>query len=201
MSKKYVIEIKPEYEDTTRGIMVLGARDSNLYMDALAVEDMEELTADYINEHYGSLQDDAYQRGLEDGKQTAVGAAELREKLEYQKGFEDGKAIHEKGCEGCKYGGTPQGDSQCFNCSNYYKSNWTAKDDKIVVGDEVERYINGKLDSKGIYLGDTDEEGDYWNCLFWTGACYVTLGYPKHQFKKTGRHFDIASILEEMRND
>lgn len=73
-------------------------------------------------------------------------------------------------------------------------------DDKIVVGDEVERYINGKLDSKGIYLGDTDEEGDYWNCLFWTGAVFTTLAYPKHQFKRTGNHFDIASILKEMQS-
>lgn len=46
----------------------------------------------------------------------------------YQRGLEDGKAVHEKGCEGCKYSGTPQGDSPCFNCSNYYQNNWTAKD-------------------------------------------------------------------------
>ena len=46
----------------------------------------------------------------------------------YQKGLEDGKAVSDKGCEGCKYSGTPQGDSPCFNCSNYYQNNWTAKD-------------------------------------------------------------------------
>lgn len=46
----------------------------------------------------------------------------------YQRGLEDGKAVHEKGCEGCKYSGTLQGDFPCFNCSNYYQNNWTAKD-------------------------------------------------------------------------
>lgn len=46
----------------------------------------------------------------------------------YQRGLEDGKAVNDKGCEGCKYSGTPQGDFPCFNCSNYYQNNWTAKD-------------------------------------------------------------------------
>lgn len=46
----------------------------------------------------------------------------------YQRGLEDGKAVNDKECEGCKYSGTPQGDSPCFNCSNYYQNNWTAKD-------------------------------------------------------------------------
>jgi hypothetical protein len=27
----------------------------------------------------------------------------------------------------------------------------------------------------------------------------ITLAYPKEQFKKTGKHYDIASILEAMR--
>jgi hypothetical protein len=74
-------------------------------------------------------------------------------------------------------------------------------EDEIKVGDIVERYIDGKFDSKGIYLNDADEKGAYWNCLFWTGACFVTLGYPKNQFKKTDRHFDIEKILEEMKHD
>ena len=172
---KYIIEIKPEYEDSFKGLMILGAKDSNLFVDTLAVENLEELTSDYINEHFGDLQDTAYQRGLEDGKWKA-----------------------EDGCTGCMWEGNPY--DACEQCCNAYKNLWTAKDDKIEVGDEVERYINGKLASKGIYLEDTDEEGDYWNCLFWTGAVFTTLAYPKHQFKRTGRHFDIASILKEMQS-
>ena len=85
MSKKYVIEINPEYEDATKGVMVLGARESNLYVDTLSIEDLEELNSDYINEHYGELQDEAYQRGINDGsldvKQRVEGA--------YQRGLDD----------------------------------------------------------------------------------------------------------------
>lgn len=167
MSKKYIITIKSEYEDTTRGIMVLGARDSNLFVDTVTLDDLEELNSDYINEHFGDLQDTAY-----------------------QKGFEDGKAVHDKGCEGCKYSGTPQGDSPCFNCSNYYTNNWTAKDDKIEVGDEVE-----VLNSGSKYL------------IAWIagtsicGFAYdgVTCHLQPSDVRKTGRHFDIASILKGMR--
>ena len=32
-----------------------------------------------------------------------------------------------------------------------------------------------------------------------TGAVLMTFAYPKGQFKKTGKHYDIASILEAMR--
>ena len=68
--------------------------------------------------------------------------------------------------------------------------------DRIEVGDVVERYIDGKLDSKGIYL---EEDDGYWRCLFNTGAVLMTFAYPKGQFKKTGKHYDIQSILEAMR--
>jgi hypothetical protein len=44
------------------------------------VDDLEELNSDYINEHYGELQDEAY-----------------------LKGFKDGKNNVENGCDGCKY--------------------------------------------------------------------------------------------------
>jgi hypothetical protein len=177
MSKKYVIEIKPEYEDTTKGVMVLGARESNLYVDTLSIEDLEELNSDYINEHFGELQDEAYQRGLEDGKWKA-----------------------EDGCDGCKYYEDTSLTNPCSECTRAWKDHYTPAphSDRIEVGDIVERYVDGKLDSKGIYL---QEDGGYWRCLFYTGAIFMTFAYPKGQFKKTGKHYDIASILEAMRND
>lgn len=142
-----------------------------------SIDDLEELNADYINEHFSDLQDEAY-----------------------KKGFEDGKAVNDKGCEGCKWEGDASTYSPCERCCNCYHNEWAAKDDKIEVGDIVERYLDGKLDSTGLYLGDADENGDYWNCLFWTGVCFVTLGYPKNQLKKTDKHCDISSILKEMQS-
>ena len=111
----------------------------------------------------------------------------------YQKGFEDGKAVHDKGCEGCKYVNVAGTHEPCVRCSNSYGNQWTAKDDKIVVGDEV------------IYNGTT-------KCLVVrpeTDERYAVLidsnGNHHHadhsECKKTGRHFDIASMLEDMKYD
>ena len=170
---KYILELK----DDVQVVQKVGVTENgNAFVMNFYKDQLEELNSDYINEHFGDLQDTAY-----------------------QKGFEDGKAVNDKGCEGCEC--ETHKDGTCTMCSNNYMNLWTAKDDKIEVGDIVERYLNDKLDSTGIYLGDADEKGDYLNCLFWTGACYITLGYPKYQFKKTGRHFDIASILEAMKHD
>lgn len=169
---KYIIELN---DKCARGIVVFGKKDEEVISTTQYVENLEVLNSDYINEHFGDLQDDAY-----------------------QKGFEDGKAVNNNGCEGCRYSGTPQGDSPCFNCSNYYSNNLTAKqtDDEIKVGDEVNwlgdcfivtrifqpRYMKEQCD--GI-----DDDG----CVYHD----VLI----KDLEKTGRHFDIASILEAMRND
>lgn len=166
---RYVIELRPD----CKVVQQICESNGQVCIGARSIQYLEELTADYINEQFGSLQDDAYKRGLEDGK-----------------------AVNDKGCEGCKLQGT---DSNiCDQCCNSYANQWMARDYKIEVGDIVERYLNDKLDSTGIYLG---EDGDYWNCLFWTGAVFGTFAYPKNQFKKTEKHVDIASILEAMKHD
>lgn len=148
---------------------------NSLVLDEEGLSRLEELNSDYINEHFSDLQDTAY-----------------------QKGFEDGRWKSEDGCTGCKYEGKTGEHLPCDYCMNNFKNQWTEKKEEIGVGDVVERYLNGKLDSTGIYLG---EDGDYWNCLFWTGAVFGTFAYPKNQFKKTEKHVDIASILEDMKHD
>ena len=169
---KYILEIKPEYEDSFKGVMILGAKDSNLFVDTLAVENLEELNSDYINEHFGDLQETAY-----------------------QKGFEDGKAQSERGCEGCKWEGNGKDHSPCDYCCNCYSNQWTAKDDKIEVGDEVvwtgDKYIVTYIN----YDIETSETTDY-DLLGDDGS--VADHVKKCSFSKTGRHFDIASILEGM---
>lgn len=173
---KYIIEIKPEYEDSFKGLMILGAKDSNLLVDTLAVENLEELNSDYINEHFGDLQDTAYQRG-----------------------FEDGEAQSKRGCEGCQYQTRTVFDEPCIRCSNAYKSKWKAKrtDDKIKVRDEVvwTEDENVVIVVTSIYTTDNMEWCDGF-CK--DGKVYSIL---TENARKTGRHFDIEKILEEMRND
>ena len=94
-----------------------------------------------------SILEELVRKDIEDRKNEA-----------YQRGFEDGKAVNDKGCEGCKYSGTPQGDSPCFNCSNYYQNNWTAKDKySDVIRNGIHNWateLNVKLDDIASILED-----------------------------------------------
>ena len=170
---KYIIEIP----DDVQYVLLNGQTDNKCYTAVRPVAELEVLNSDYINEHYGELQDEAYQRGYEDGKNSI-----------------------ENGCKGCKYESRTAMEEPCKYCSNCHTSKYTPMpkhSDRIEVGDIVELYVDGKLDSKGIYL---QEEDGYWRCLFDTGAVLMTFAYPKEQFKKTGKHYDIQSILEAMKS-
>jgi len=204
MSEKYVIEIKSEYEDSFKGLMILGAKDSNLFVDVLAVEDLEELNSDYINEHYGSLQDDAYKRGFEDGNKSgyekglnAVGTYRKGHAIGYDDGYEDGKKSIDKGCEGCRYSLRFAKDEPCKSCSNCYKSKYEPmpkEDDRIEVGDEID--WEGE---KCTILRVFTPKGCYEQCDGFDDAGNGYTNILTKDVKKTGKHYDIASILEAMR--
>lgn len=109
----------------------------------------------------------------------------------YEKGYEDGfVAGHLKA----------EKSGQSFYEDGYKRGlsdAWEAC--RIKVGDEVERILDGEVDSKAVFL---EENNGYYHCLFWTGSFFTTLSYPKKQFRKTGRHFpEIAAVLEKMRGE
>ena len=183
---KYIIEIP----DDVQYVLLNGQTDNKCYTAVRPVAELEVLNSDYINEHYGELQDEAYQRGLEDAWEaaqkvvckTTVGDMSLDTLQEIFGVRSPAAAIMQSN--------TAQ---QAIDKIKAYEEN---KDEPIKAGDIVDRYIDGKFDSRGIYLGECD---NYWRCLYTTGAALVTSAYPKEQFKKTGKHYDIASILEAMR--
>lgn len=174
-------------------------------------DEIEELNSDYINEHFGDLQDTAYQRGLEDGKAVHDKGCEgcryecenkrrvpcilCSDNIKLPSTISPSKLKSQwaaKGDEGCKYAGSPQGSSPCFNCSNYYQNNWTAKDDKIEVGDEVkwndDLVVITRFCDDPQWLDGIDKDGKAYH-IFESNA------------RKTGRHFDIEKILEDMHHD
>ena len=106
-------------------------------------DSLEELNSDYINENFGELQDEAYQRGYEDGKKSV------------------------------------------------------SEPDRIEVGDEV---ISLRKN------GEVIEDISPWIVTYETkyayqgfDACGMFHNNPKESVRKTGKHYDIQSILEAMR--
>ena len=64
---KYIIEIP----DDVQYVLLNGQTDNKCYTVVRPVAELEELNSDYINEHYGELQDEAYQAGMRDAWGTA----------------------------------------------------------------------------------------------------------------------------------
>ena len=145
---------------------------NSLVFDKEGLSRLEELNSDYINEHYGSLQDDAYKRGLEHGK-----------------------AVNDKGCEGCKYQANRELTRPCSECANNFKNQWTAKDDKFEFGDEI-------IDSNGVKgcVVSKDNEGSSTMYALFDG-CRVPQYIIQSKYRKTGKHYDIDKILEEIKGD
>lgn len=175
---KYIIEIP----DDVQYVLLNGKADNKYYTAVRPIAELEVLNSDYINENFGELQDEAYQAGLDK-------AWELAEDVIYNRG----NVLDILHCATVGAAFDKYSARQALDILEEYESK---QKDRIEVGDIVERYIDGKLDSKGIYL---EEDDGYWRCLFDTNGVLMTFAYPKGQFKKTGKHYDIQSILEAMR--
>ena len=180
---KYIIEIP----DDVQYVLLNGKADNKYYTAVRPIAELEELNSDYINEHYGQMQDEAYQRGLEDAWNVARKIA-----VETDDGGVSIEALY-------KMFGT---ESMCMIMKNNTVHDATDKlkayedknSDRIEVGDEVTH----KSDSvvwKAVCIR-IDGDRQHMNLMGYTGAVGY---YPVDDFTKTGKHYDIASILEAMR--
>jgi len=225
---KYIIDIP----DNVKKIVYFHLGNANaVWTTSNDLDDLEQLNSDYINEHFGELQDTAYQKGLEEGKKQAKVQAHLDvchdiERVahgNYQKGLEDAWEAARKIFGYEIDGGIPideigsvfgYSENATFCTADIFRHNTVSEtieklkayeekqkaDEKIKVGDEVEwdndftggRFIvtrifqprNMKEQCDGI-----DDDGDVYRAVL------------IESLVKTGRHFDIESILEDMRND
>ena len=198
---KYIIDIPNGIE---WGVVTCRTEDGFYTRD---FDSLEELNSDYINEHFGDLQDTAYKKGLHDGE-SKCGYCN-----EYQRGLDDAWecmkkiAFLEKPRDmrdflgHTTFGGILTGytAAEAIAKLKAYEEKQKA-DDKIEVGDEVEwdndftgdRFIVTRIYQpygKKEQCDGIDDDGDVYRAVL------------IESLVKTGRHFDIASILEDMRND
>ena len=78
--KKYIVEAS---DDVKKVIAIGVTRGGAIWTDTTDIENLEELNSGYINKHFGSLQDTAYKKGLNDGE------SKCRYCNEYQRGLDD----------------------------------------------------------------------------------------------------------------
>ena len=169
---KYIIDTG-DYLFTTDGVLVAGFDCDNkpaTFYNSL--DNLEELNIDYINEHFSSLQDEAYQRGLEDGKKHLA-----------------------NGCVGCQYEGDEGRVNPCCECARVCDDHYIPKtSDRIEVGDEVNWDGDCFIVTKIFQPRNMKEQCDG---IDDDGSVYHDI--LMEDLKKTGKHYDIASILEAMR--
>lgn len=162
MSKKYVIEIEDGEEQY---ICINGESEHKYYTRVVPVSDLEELTAEYVNENFGELQDGAYNRGINDAKEGI------------------------SACGYCEYNHKGSTEWPCVNCCNNFENKFVCRKQKINVGDEVE-------DPDGDAFVITRIMGDQCEGLYSDGD--VIDNQPLEKLVRTGRHFDIEGLLEEI---
>lgn len=202
---RYILDIN---SDIAKSIVVFGMVGERGISTVFKIDELKELTTDYINEHFGDLQDTAYQKGINDGsldvKQRVEGA--------YQKGLDEAwKAARRisvielngglAGKELMKIYGTmdihkiydDNTASEAIEKLKAYEEKQKA-DDKIKVGDEV-NWIGDCFIVTRIFQPRTQKE----QCDGIDDDGCVYHDVLMNDLEKTGRHFDIASILEEMR--
>ena len=175
---KYIIEIAKEYEEYFRGVLICGIADGKFAVDVIAREDLEELNSDYINEHFGELQDEAYERGLEDAWEAA-------------------KKLYLNGA--CKdmfgeYFNTFIKNNTAQEAIAKMKAYEHKDSDRIEVGDEVDWDGDCFIVTKIFQPRNMKEQCDG---IDDDGSAYHDI--LMEDLKKTGKHYDIASILEAMR--
>ena len=181
---KYIIEIAEEYEEYFKGVLICGIADGKFAVDVIAREDLEELNSDYINEHFGELQDEAYQRGLEDAWEAARKLFSSMADSDIEKAFP---------IEWNNGGFKALMNLQPQEAIAKLKAYEDKHSDRIEVGDEVKHHFQGY----GVVTRIKEVNGKtHYNAVWSNGN---TGYYRFDDLKKTGKHYDIASILGAMR--
>ena len=191
---KYIIEIPDEVK---WGVVTCRTEDEFYTRD---FDSLEELNSDYINEHYGDLQDTAYKKGLHDGE------SKCRYCNEYQRGLEDAwecakklfssmadsdieKAFPIEWNNGGFYALMNLQPQEAIEKLKAYEEK--QKTDEIKVGDEVKAIYND-------ILGTVTNVNGFEVCVLWRDG---SVGmWRVDELIKTNRHFDISSILKEMQS-
>lgn len=178
---KYIIEIP----DDVQHVLLNGQTDNKCYTAVRPIAELEELNSDYINEHYGELQDEAYQAGLNNAWEAA------RKIIRMPDGdildlFPDCYASVCTAVQAIlKYDA-----SEAIAKLKAYEGKHS---DRIEVGDEV-NWLGDCFIVTRIYQPLIDKRC---NGIAKDGSVYMDVVCDR--LTKTGRHFDIASILEAMR--
>ena len=198
---KYVIELQPN----CKVVQQICESDGQLSIHSKWVDFLKKLDSDYINEHFGNLQDTAYQKGLEEGNDIG-----------YKDGVNDGRneaweAAKKVVLNPDENGLDIQELNKIFNCATIQQvfRKYTVSEviTKLKACEEEQKVDNDKFEFgdeiidvdgvRGCVVSKNNEGYDTMYALF--DGCRVPQYVTKSYYRKTGRHFGIDKILEEIK--
>ena len=181
---KYIIEIP----DDVPFVLLRKKARGEFITKVVPVAELEELNSDYINENFGELQDEAYQRGLEDAWEAARKIVVNPD----NGGIASETLLEIFGMRGYTYIMQENTAQEAIDKIKAYEDKQKEKS-SIKVGDEVKHHFQGY----GVVTRIKEVNGKtHYNAVWSNGN---TGYYRFDDLKKTGKHYDIASILEAMR--
>ena len=178
-------------------------------VEMLRYEGFEPLTAEYVNEHFPQIAEEAYDKGYEDGCATSFKPVS---DSEYQKGLEDAWELAKMIAYASMHGGVvslcPDLYVEDFHsCADTFEAftvhealaklkayeQKKARDQEIKIGDEVEAFSG-----KAVVIDKFMEDGVEICRYFY--PCKNEINRDKSKsLKKTGKHYDIADLLKKMK--
>ena len=200
---KYVIDLRPD----CKVVQEICESDGQVSIGAKSINYLEELNSDYINEHFGNLQDTAYQKGYDAG----IIASSFVDKSDeaYQRGLNDAWEAARK-----LFSSMADSDIERMFPTEWNNGGFNAlinlqpqkvieklkayeekQNDKFEFGDEIID-LNGV---KGCVISKDNDGSSTMYALF--DGCRVPQYVTQSNYRKTGKHYDIEKILEEMRHD
>ena len=176
---KYVIELGKDVQ-IVQSIIV--TQNGNAYTHTEWVKNLEELNSDYINEHFGELQDKAYQRGLDDAWEAAKKMFSSMSDSDIEKVFP---------IEWNNGGFNALMNLQPHEAIAKLKAYEEQKADELKAGEIVD--WNGEKYIVSYIYDDGRADLIYLEC----GS--VCESVSPDCFTRTGKHYDITKILEEIK--
>ena len=188
---KYIIDLRPD----CKIVQQICAIDKDIRIGSRSIGLLDELTDDYVKENFKDLLEGEYQRGLNDAWECARKLFSSMADSDIEKAF---PIEWNNGGFNALINLQPQ--EAIAKLKAYEEKQEADEDDKIEVGDEVEwdndftgdRFIVTRIYQpygKKEQCDGIDDDGDVYRAVL------------IESLVKTGRHFDIASILEDMKHD
>lgn len=210
---KHILAIN---SDIAKGIVVFGMVGEKCISTTFKIDELEELTDNYIKEHYKHLLDDAYQKGYTDCRNVGEIQAQnnmFDEGVEYCKTQEQNRVWEyaKKIVLNHDDGGLSISElNEIFDCGSIQQvfrkytiseiiekleayENEHKVDVEIKVGDEV---INNTTGTKGILL--ESETRDLLATVIIPSQRWKTFNSRHSNLTKTGKHYDIEDLLKVM---